>query len=76
MAKFMYYPATKLFYNIPPNIDNLNHDKQEFVRHWFRSANYAQPHSAQEPAFIKIPKKTFHAKNLITLKSFLKIVHA
>jgi hypothetical protein len=52
MAQFMYYPATKLFYNIPSNIDNLNHDKQEFVRHRFRSACYAQSYSVQEPAFI------------------------
>jgi hypothetical protein len=52
MAQFMYYPATKLFYNIPTNIDNLYHDKQEFVRHRFRSACYAQSYFVQEPAFI------------------------
>jgi hypothetical protein len=57
MAQFMYHPVTKLFYNIPPNIDNLNHDKEEFVRHRFRSAYYAQSYSVQELAFIKIPKK-------------------
>jgi len=30
MAQFMYYPATKLFNNIPPNINKLNQDIQEF----------------------------------------------
>jgi len=30
MARFTYYPATKLFNNIPPNIKNLNHDIQAF----------------------------------------------
>jgi len=30
MAQFTYYPETKLFNNIPPNINNLNHDIQEF----------------------------------------------
>ena len=58
MAKFMYYPATKLLYNIPPNIKNLKHDIQEFLRHRFRSAYYAQSQSIQEPAFIENPKKT------------------
>jgi len=53
----MYYPATKLFYNIPPNIKNLKHDIQEFLTHRFRSAYYAQSKSIQEPAFIENPKK-------------------
>ncbi len=30
MAQFIYYPATKLFNNIPPNIKNLNQVIQEF----------------------------------------------
>ena len=42
MAQFMYYPATKLFNNILPNINNLNHDMQEFFWHRFISACYAQ----------------------------------
>jgi len=29
----MHYLATKLFDNIPLNINNLNHDIQEFLRH-------------------------------------------
>jgi len=43
MAQFTYYPATKLFNNTSPNINNLNHDIQKFLRHRFRSAYYAQP---------------------------------
>jgi len=42
MAQFTYYTATKLFSNILPNIEYLNHDTQEFLRHRFRSAYYAQ----------------------------------
>ena len=42
MAQFTYYPATKLFNNIPPNIENLNHNMQEFLGRRFRSAYYAQ----------------------------------
>jgi len=42
MAQFMYYPATKLFNNIPPNIKNLNNDTQEFLQHRFRSTYYSQ----------------------------------
>ena len=41
MVQFTYYPATKLFNNIPPKIKNLNLDIQEFLRHRFRSADYA-----------------------------------
>jgi hypothetical protein len=64
MALFTYYLATKLFNNIPLNINNLNNNIQEFLRHRFRSAYYAQSQSVQEPAFIKNPKKkTLHAKN-------------
>ena len=57
MAEFTYYPATKLFHNITPIIKNVNHNMQEFWRHRFRSAYYAQSQSVQEPAFIKNPKK-------------------
>jgi len=39
MAQFTYYPAPNLFNNIPPNIKNLNHDIQKFLR---RRAYYAQ----------------------------------
>jgi len=52
MAKFTYYPATKLLNNIPPNINNLNHDIQEFLRHHFRSAYYSQSYLVQEAAFV------------------------
>ena len=31
MAQFMYYPATKVFNNIPLNIKNLVHDIQGFI---------------------------------------------
>ena len=42
MAQFTYYPATKLFCNIPPNINYLNHDLREFFKApFFRSAYYA-----------------------------------
>jgi len=41
MAQRTYYPATKLFINIPPNISNLNHI-QEVLKHRFRSAYYTQ----------------------------------
>jgi hypothetical protein len=51
MAQFTYYPETKLFNNIPPNINNLNHDIQKFLRHRFGSAYYAQSWSVKEPAF-------------------------
>jgi len=57
MARFTHYPATKLFNNILPNINNLYHDIQEFLTHRFRSAYYDQSYSVQEPAFIKNPKK-------------------
>jgi hypothetical protein len=30
--QFTHYPATKLFNNILPNTNNLNHDIQEFLR--------------------------------------------
>jgi hypothetical protein len=36
-AKFTYYPATKLFNNIPPNINKLNHDILEFQKGLLRS---------------------------------------
>jgi len=42
MEQFTYYPATKPYNNIPPNINNLNHDIQEFLRYRLRSAYYAQ----------------------------------
>jgi hypothetical protein len=42
MAQFMYYSATKLLINIHPNIKNLDHDIQGFLKHRFRSAYYAQ----------------------------------
>jgi len=61
MAQFTYYPATKLFNNIPLNIKNLNHDIQEFLTRRFRSAYYGQSKSVQEPAFIENPKKN-HAR--------------
>ena len=41
----------------PPNIKNLNHIIQEFLRHRFRSAYNAQSYSVQEPAFIKNTEK-------------------
>jgi len=31
MAQFTYYPADKLFNNIPPNIKYLNYDIHEFL---------------------------------------------
>jgi hypothetical protein len=42
MAQFTCKPATKLFNNIPPNINNLNHNIQAFLRYSFRSAYYAK----------------------------------
>jgi hypothetical protein len=63
MAQFTHYPTTKLFNNILPNINNLNHDIQEFLTQCFKSAYYAQSYSVQEPVFIKNPKKNLHAKN-------------
>ena len=42
MAQFPYYPATNLFNNTAPNIKNLKHDIEEFLRNHFRSAYYAQ----------------------------------
>ena len=57
MAQFTYYPATKLFNNISPNINNSNHDIQEFLRHCCRNVYYVQSQSVQEPAFFKNPKK-------------------
>jgi len=62
MAQFTHYPATKLFNNILPNINDLNHDIEEFLTHCFRSACYAKSYSVQEPAFIKNPKKTLPLK--------------
>jgi len=57
MAVFMYYPATKLFYNIPPNTKNLKHDIQEILRHRFRSAYYAQSRLYRNLPSLKIRKK-------------------
>jgi hypothetical protein len=56
MAQITHYPTTSYSILFPPNIKKLNHDIQEFLRHRFRSAYYAQ--------FNKNPKKkTLHAKN-------------
>jgi hypothetical protein len=53
MAQF----TMELFNNIPPSINNLNHNKQEILRCRFRSAYFAQSQSVQELAFIKNVKK-------------------
>jgi len=59
MAQF----TIKLLNNIPPSINNLNHNIQGFLRHRFRSAYYAQSQSAREPAFTKnLEKKTYILK--------------
>jgi len=40
MAQFTYYPANKLFNNIPPNINKSRHTG--VLTHCFRSAYYDQ----------------------------------
>jgi len=42
MATFTYYPATKLFYYIAPNIKKFKSRYTRVLRNRFRSAYYAQ----------------------------------
>ena len=57
MAQFTYYPTTKLFNNIPPNIKNLNHDIQEFLRHRFKVPIMLNPGLYRNMSSFKIRKK-------------------
>jgi hypothetical protein len=57
MAQFTYYPATKLFDNIPPQHQIFKSRYTGVFKAPFRSAYSAQSQSVLEPALIENPKK-------------------